>query len=70
MKKAKDPDNPKTPRNGVSRRGFLGRVGVGGGALGSGVLEQEAPAQAPAAGKFSGPGPFPSRSTSTAKRIT
>jgi xanthine dehydrogenase YagT iron-sulfur-binding subunit len=56
MRKQKEPENPKKPRNGVSRRGFMGRVGAAGGALGSGVLEREALAQT---GKPLGPGPVP-----------
>jgi xanthine dehydrogenase YagT iron-sulfur-binding subunit len=50
----KYPDVPKKPKSGVSRRGFMRGVGIGGGAVGSGILEQEAPAQE--AGKFIGPG--------------
>lgn len=42
---------------GVSRRGFMRGVGIGGGALGSGVLEKEAAAK-PAAGA-TGPGAVP-----------
>ena len=50
----KYPDVPKKPKNGVSRRGFISGVGIGGGAIGSGILEPEAAAQE--AGKFMGPG--------------
>jgi xanthine dehydrogenase YagT iron-sulfur-binding subunit len=42
----------------VSRRGFIRGVGLGGGALGTGVLEREAAAE-PAAGSFVGPGAVP-----------
>ena len=45
------------PRNRFSRRGFLGGVGLGGGALGAGLLETEAAAQS--AVKVVGPGPGP-----------
>jgi xanthine dehydrogenase YagT iron-sulfur-binding subunit len=56
----KDPGVPKRPKTGFSRRSFIRGVGIGGGALGTGVLESEALAepQAPA-GKFAGPGPVP-----------
>ena len=53
----KDPDQLKKPAGGVSRRGFLGGVGAGGGVLGSGVLEEEAQAQGGT--KPVGPGPVP-----------
>ncbi len=43
----KDPE-AKKPGSGFSRRGFLQGVGVGGGALSTGVLENEAQAQTPA----------------------
>lgn len=43
----KDPE-AKKPDSGFSRRGFLQGVGVSGGALSTGVLEQEAQAQTPA----------------------
>lgn len=59
MSSRKNPEKPEKDRNGVSRRGFLGRVGVGGSALGSGILEQEASAQPQNAGKVAGPGPVP-----------
>jgi xanthine dehydrogenase YagT iron-sulfur-binding subunit len=54
----KEPKPPAKPK-GVSRRGFLGGVGIGGGALGTGLLAtQEAAAQAaPAAASLVGPGP-------------
>ena len=44
MRIKKDPEVPKKPKNGFSRRGFMRGVGIGGGALGTGILEQEAPA--------------------------
>jgi xanthine dehydrogenase YagT iron-sulfur-binding subunit len=43
---------------GFSRRGFIRGVGLGGGALGTGILEKEAEAQQRAAGVV-GPGPVP-----------
>jgi xanthine dehydrogenase YagT iron-sulfur-binding subunit len=54
----KDPEVPKKPKNGFSRRGFMKGVGIGGGAIGTGILEQEAPA-AETAGQFVGPGAVP-----------
>ena len=58
MSSKKDPDAPKKPRPAFSRRSFIQGVGVGTGALGSGLLETVAPA-APADGKFAGPGVVP-----------
>jgi xanthine dehydrogenase YagT iron-sulfur-binding subunit len=43
----KEPDHKPTPRKGFSRRGFLQGSGVAGGALGAGVLEQQAQAAPP-----------------------
>lgn len=57
MKIKKDSEVPKKPRNGFSRRGFIRGVGISGGALGTGILEQEAPA-AETTGSL-GPGPVP-----------
>ncbi len=51
----KDPDVSKTGQSGFSRRGFMQGIGVGSGALGAGILENEAQA-APPPGGFSGPG--------------
>jgi xanthine dehydrogenase YagT iron-sulfur-binding subunit len=53
----KDPELPAKPTTGFSRRGFLGGVGIGGGALGTGLLENEATA-APAPA-VSGPAAVP-----------
>jgi xanthine dehydrogenase YagT iron-sulfur-binding subunit len=50
----KDPEVPKKPKGSVSRRGFIRGVGIGG-AIGTGILEKEAPA-AETAGQFVGPG--------------
>lgn len=46
MSLKKDPEAPK-PESGFSRRGFLQGVGVSGGVLSTGVLENEAQAQTP-----------------------
>jgi xanthine dehydrogenase YagT iron-sulfur-binding subunit len=54
----KQPDPEETSRAGVSRRGFIRGVGLGTGALGTGVLEPEALAQTKAA-KVAGPGAVP-----------
>jgi len=51
----KDSELPVKPKSGFSRRGFIG-VGLGSGALGTGLLEREADA-APA--NLVGPGPVP-----------
>jgi xanthine dehydrogenase YagT iron-sulfur-binding subunit len=51
----KDSELPVKPKTGFSRRGFIGGVGIGGGAVGTGLLENEATA-APAPA-VSGPGP-------------
>ena len=57
MSLKKEPEARPTPKRGFSRRGFLGGVGVGAGALGSGVLEQDAAAAPPA--NVIGPGEVP-----------
>ncbi len=59
MSSKKDPGGPVKPNNGFSRRGFIG-VGLGSGAVGTGLLEKEAVA-APPAGAIgvAGPGPVP-----------
>jgi xanthine dehydrogenase YagT iron-sulfur-binding subunit len=48
-----------TPDRGFSRRGFIRGVGLGGGALGAGLLDQTADAQPASASKVVGPGPVP-----------
>ena len=58
MSSRKDPEPPARPSSGFSRRGFIQRVGIGGGALGTGLLERKATA-APTAAKVAGPGPVP-----------
>ena len=49
---------PEQRKTGFSRRGFIRGVGIGSGALGTGLLEREATA-APAEAKIVGPGPVP-----------
>ena len=44
-------------RKGFSRRGFLSGVGIGGGALGTGLLSNETASAAPPAANVVGPGP-------------
>lgn len=56
MSSKQEPEKPKRKTN-FSRRGFLQGVGIGGGVLTTGVLEQEAEAQSSA--KVSGPGEVP-----------
>lgn len=58
MSSKKDPDNQR-PKSGFSRRGFIRGIGIGGGAIGSGILETEAQAQSQTAGKVMGPGAVP-----------
>ena len=58
MSSRKDSELPAEPKGGFSRRGFIRGVGISSGALGTGLLEQEAVA-APAAANVSGPGPVP-----------
>jgi xanthine dehydrogenase YagT iron-sulfur-binding subunit len=57
----KEPDSEPKPKAGVSRRGFIRGVGVGSGAVGTGILETEALAEPQVAGKAVGPGPVPIR---------
>jgi xanthine dehydrogenase YagT iron-sulfur-binding subunit len=54
----KEPDSPRKPKSAFSRRGFIRGVGIGGGALGTGLLENAAEA-APATAASAGPGPVP-----------
>lgn len=49
----------KKPAGRVSRRGFIRGAGIGGGVLGSGILEEPAHAQAPGGTTPVGPGPVP-----------
>src|SRR5436309_15975727 len=54
----KDSEPTQNAKSRFSRRGFLGGMGVGTGALGTGLLEREAEA-APAAANVAGPGAVP-----------
>jgi xanthine dehydrogenase YagT iron-sulfur-binding subunit len=54
----KNQDLPEKPKRGFSRRGFIRGVGIGSGALGTGLLEKEAEA-APAPVGVLGPGAVP-----------
>ena len=58
MSSQKDSELPASPKTGFSRRGFIRGVGIGSGALGTGLLEKQAAAEA-AAGALAGPGPVP-----------
>jgi xanthine dehydrogenase YagT iron-sulfur-binding subunit len=58
VSRKKEPEEEATTRAGLSRRGFIRGVGLGSGALGAGVLEREAAAQAPGA-QVAGPGAAP-----------
>ena len=58
MSSKKDAELSQPAKTRFSRRGFLGGMGVGGGALGSGLLERDAEA-APAGANVSGPGAVP-----------
>jgi len=53
----KDSDVPARPKSGFSRRGFIRGVGIGSGALSTGLLQKEAAAAPPTA--VLGPGPVP-----------
>ncbi len=57
MSSKKAPAPPVRPQTGFSRRGFMSGLGIGGGALGTGLLEREAAAAPPA--NVVGPGPVP-----------
>ena len=56
MSSRKDAEPPAKPKAGFSRRGFIRGVGLGSGAVGTGLLEREAVA-APAPANVAGPGP-------------
>ena len=56
MSSRKNPEPPAKPEAGFSRRGFIRGVGLGSGAVGTGLLEREAVA-APAPANVAGPGP-------------
>lgn len=53
------PEAPSQPSSKVSRRGFIGGVGIGGGALGADLLESEALAQPAGQAGLKGPGAVP-----------
>lgn len=57
MSSRKEPELPSQPKSGFSRRGFIGGIGIGTGAVGTGLLENEAIAAPPA--NVKGPGPVP-----------
>ncbi len=56
MSSKKDPGGPAKPNHGFSRRGFIG-VGLGSGAVGTGLLEKDAVAAPAGAVGVAGPGP-------------
>ena len=56
MSSRKAPEPPVKPKSGFSRRGFISGVGLGSGAVGTGLLEREA-AAAPPPANVAGPGP-------------
>ena len=56
MSSKKSPDAPAKPKNGFSRRGFIRGVGIGSGALGSGLLQSTAVAAPAEVAKLVGPG--------------
>ena len=68
MSSKKTPAPPDRPKTGFSRRGFIGGVGISGGVLSTGILEQDASA-APAAGGIQGPGAVPITLTINGKPI-
>jgi len=53
------PEVPGKTKAGVSRRGFLGRAGVGGGLLGTGLLGRKGLAAPPTEANLAGPGAAP-----------
>jgi len=53
------PQTPPRPKSEFSRRGFIRGVGLGGGALGTGILETEALAEPQSAAAVVGPGEVP-----------
>lgn len=59
MSSKKDSDIQNKPESGFSRRGFIRGVGLGGGAIGTVLLEKEAVAGPPPAGEVTGPGEVP-----------
>jgi xanthine dehydrogenase YagT iron-sulfur-binding subunit len=63
----KTPELPNPPKTGFSRRGFMSGVGIGGGVMGTGLLENEA-AASPAANVV-GPGAVPITLTINGKPV-
>ena len=59
MSSTKDPKPKTEPKSAVSRRGFLGGMGIGTGAVGAGLLESPAEAAPAAAANVVGPGAVP-----------
>ena len=59
MSSFQDSKNPKQPKSGVSRRGFMQRAGIGGGVLGSGILDRQASAEPASEAQTMGPGAVP-----------
>ncbi len=57
MSSKKDSDAPKAPKSAFSRRGFMQGVGIGSGAIGAGLLQENA--QAATGGNSVGPGEVP-----------
>jgi xanthine dehydrogenase YagT iron-sulfur-binding subunit len=55
VSKTNQTEAPKKPKSAFSRRGFMRGVGIGGGALGTGILEEQANAEPQAASSVSGP---------------
>ena len=64
----REPELSAKPK-GVSRRGFLGGVGIGGGALGTGLLANETANAAPPGANLAGPGPAPVTLTINGKPV-
>ena len=58
MSSKKTPE-PARPKSGFSRRGFIRGVGLGSGALGTGLLETEVTAAPAGSASVAGPGPVP-----------
>jgi xanthine dehydrogenase YagT iron-sulfur-binding subunit len=59
VSKTNEPGTPKKPKSAFSRRGFIRGVGIGGGALGTGILEEQANAEPQAAPGVVGPAAVP-----------
>ena len=68
MSSKKTPELPNPTKTGFSRRGFMSGVGIGGGVMGTGLLENEA-AASPAAANVAGPGAAPITLTINGKPV-